>query len=1427
MLKIKFFVFLLFAFLVSQYSFAQLNQIHDAQGVTEDARKVMGKVAELQDEANKAFDKVIQDINRVGYNPIPLRIPFEKNPPAVNNDPYELRLNSIVMEPYGAKADLFMRIDKAKVFGGKNFVNPYIMFAANEVAFTKNGGFTGASNLIMLGDAEIEIGEGVTLKLFAINPANGSVTHAQFDCDGFKRLHLSAALEISNSVAVREDASGKKTDKPFYVEFETDVVDLNEWLFEINNIPTFQFTGLPDYSWSVKSLVYDNSLSINSPAMTIIPVDGERWKGFYCQQVSVKMPNYLRSKEKKGERSTFQVTDLQIDNSGFSGNFKVTEVFQDGAIGTWKYSVDEVSGRIVSNELKDFKMAGWISMPLAKQKTNDKGEEYSDFLYSGRYVNKQLKLDVVSVNSDWVDFTFLKAAQVTLENPGLSVTVGEKELQAAFIVDATVSIDASKSSSSEPNPASQSLLAVRLQQLKVQSQAPYLQVGTVIIDAKAKISNFPVTLVNARAVIEGDALQLGVTLNLNFMGEGENASGFGANADFMLTASRNPQTDRWSYKNMTLGQACIKVNNKAFEFNGCAQQFYEDPTKYPTPIYGEGFKAKLQAKFLGDIKVEATALFGKRPNRENLEGKKYWFVDAGVEFTKAIPIFTGVGINGFYGGAYYNMTLCGATTTTPESGTQNATSTPEGCSSQSEYGLNNNGLRFVPVEDANEVLGIRAGVGIESTPTAEAFGGRVILGAEFIKKQDKGFSIGKVSFEGKVKFINSKTEFLESKLKEISVPGATPEATTPCEEGILVDWVTFYNVEAKTLSGTLGNRINVLGIIKGKELGCGAGKTELFFSPNDWFVYVGRPDAPFGIDVLGVFSSQSYVIMGSKLPEPNFAPLPGIFTPLIDYNLLKTGGGFGFGLRAGASINIESPKIDVEICRVWGRVACGFTAGADILLAKDKSSCVINEKPRGMNGWYATGSAYVTAFAKIEGHGECVGIDGKLDLINFEIGAALAAQLPNPTLIAGQVTVTGTIATFPLSLDFKFRYPSHDQCSIGVNEANIAVIEKVYPSIKDHYINGYQGVQVSLTKGVGESFEYKIAKRDKKDEHDTYPISVLEPSILIQKVLNKEQKIYKPFTDYFIKMNTSKDEIFFVPNKVMEAGEYIATITAELSNGNNDVVEIAFTVTPEEDRIPMNLVSKSYPLPNMKNFYRLTGKQGFIQLKTLPAVPVKADPQKELVVKFIGGGEVLSTEKVTYNGTLGAENFVYNIPSHVFKESSKYRLQLVRRPLQTSTSSTTGEYTQGPVKESQADEIVLLEYDFTTSRFASFEQKMAAFAMGDGKEEGVFFILPLLLKPNSLEKTSIEAEALSEEEYRGYLIPQGERLEPLCKINSPVCPVSNQPGRTVPAIITQGSEGGNELWLCKDQDSPVSVSYYLPGRRTPEATYNFIFNKTK
>ncbi len=1358
--------------------------------VLDNAQHYLDRAKTVLDTATNsdAYDKLVNGEEKK----LPIQIPIKNT-----SDKYFIKLDSLVINPQYAYAVVMMKLDP-KVFSASYKGDP-LYFAGSDIRFTKSGGFTGDATMVLLSDCSIPMGNDVTLSLYSKNPINGSMTYATFGCDGFEELHVSGGLTFSQKLMMKEDNTGKTVPQDVTVYFETTIKDWDDWIIEINQIPTFQLTRLAGFSWSVTSFVLDKSITRNSMDF-VVPtgydmgyLNGmtEMWNGVFFKNITVKMPREFKKKSAKTtDRITISGTNFLIDQEGVTGELLATNLIPDGDIGRWTYTLDTVQVGFLKNVPAKAGFSGTLDMPLSKEK---KADGKFGLAFQGSIDRDQSNNPVYHFNVntlDSINFSMWSVAQVTISSARIGITSSSGNFKGDFCVSGDLAICPNfkkKDGSAPEDGKSATLLMVTVDSLSLHSYKSYWggvhKIG-LSGSALSLLSKLPIGIDNSDgkgiAVISQDdgngGQNLGVQINLyvNFMktngSDPKSSNGFGGTAQITVWAAEDANSGKWKYDRTELGSICIAVKNGGFELDGCVTRYGGDPT------YGEGFEGKLHAKFKPGIEVYVSAMFGRKSSKLPVTSVsdmasaydesgattvqtttyRYWYVDASVKLPVTIPIFEGIGINMFMGGAYHHMT-----TQTPLGGK------PLTCN-PSELGCANTGTKFLP--DSSIFLGVRAGVGIVSMPTAAVFSGNLLFGIEFLD----GGGINKIYFDGLAKFVNFGSTINVGAIQKLAAAtGNKGDAPGACEEGLSVGWHTEYNFPKETFSGTIEIKVNVAEVIKGVGDGCTAGLIEIYFSPQQWYLYIGRPTTPTGINLAGLLKIESYFVVGSVLPDPPMAPMPdGIAGTPLDASLLPNGGGIGLGVRASAGVSM-GVDLDMGPCDVNAGVEAGFEMGFDVLIAKDRVGidCGGQYNPRGINQWYATGQIYILAWGSVKAGYSCKLIgSGTVDLLDLRVAAYVFGQLPKPTYLKGGLDAEATLlGMFSASLHFDFKYG--DQCNQDISSSQKAfdVVEMVFPSDTLALSSVYTSPSAILKQPIGSSFPMNVAYGGNSGT-ETVTIQNADYKVTAYSLATKQTSNVSGV----VKLDNAKTTVSFVPYSVLPDSAIISVqLTVSYSNGGSDVRNWKFQTIPEPDKIDNSNIEYAYPLPQMQNMYRSTSSRGYVRLSTVPNKPLTLPTGYGFQVRYVKDGTTVYANAATVSKTVGVNQIEFVVPSDVLKDNQEYKFQIVKTS--TLTQKDDRDYTSGADAgmaggEQDKKDIVIIEYTFKTSLFSTFEEKMAAFSNGtlDYKDESQGVLL-LGLNTSTKAGTDLTTEGFSNEELQGYTPKAGVQMPPMIAlVSSPV-----------------------------------------------------------
>jgi hypothetical protein len=255
----------------------------------------------------------------------------------------------------------------------------------------------------------------------------------------------------------------------------------------------------------------------------------------------------------------------------------------------------------------------------------------------------------------------------------------------------------------------------------------------------------------------------------------------------------------------------------------------------------------------------------------------------------------------------------------------------------------------VYIPDGNAGLGFLAGVSLV-VANDNAINADVMFEVQF----NKGGGLKYIRFDGSAFFLTP------TKSRGRVSGGEAPKAT------ILAQMSMLFDNDNDVFHSNLKTYINLAGIITGVGPNGLVGEAVIHVDRNNWYTYIGRPSSMFGINILGLATAQTYFMVGTKVDN---LPLPPsevreIFGD-IDLSLMRddlaASGGKGFA--AGVHFKIAFDSKD-KFRPFYVMMAVG--AGTDIMLRNyGNAQCVGRNGKLGINGWYASGQAYVFLIGKV------------------------------------------------------------------------------------------------------------------------------------------------------------------------------------------------------------------------------------------------------------------------------------------------------------------------------------------------------------------------------------------------------------------------------------------------------------------------------
>lgn len=1191
----------------------------------------------------------------------------------INGRVYVIAIDSARMTPNGATFNAYFRF----TFPG---TNTELIFGGKNIGFTPGGiAMSSSTKLVLLNDKSIHLNDHLDL----IFPGDGT-NYVEWDCNGFKAANLSGVFEFDSTWLQPEDETVAK----LRANMQVNVHDLNNIMAMID-IPAFHIHGIKDFSFKVKNASVDMSDIANPNGLTVTsdmlddPGSPLLWRGFYLQELEVGLPQQIASA--KG-RPKVSVRNFIIDDQGLSGSISAENLVSlgDASAGGWPLSVDKIGLSFSKNKINGGELAGLMKIgflgddPLGydaaiSMRGNDTYYSFGirttvdktyKFFAGDITLNKDCRIQVTKTASDFLPVAVLNG-KVTLKQSLLNVN------------------------------------NIAFQDLTLSTRKPYVHSGTFDISntGDSKMGGFPIGFDDIHIGLSEGKVAIGATVKLNFMNSGD--KGFSGSTSFIVTAAQQEETKsvyvdnqlvtktetHWKLDKLIINDILLDVKVTAFTLHGELTIFDKHP------VYGNGFRGSLDLTIPGPIpKAKATAYFGSK------DDYKYWHVDAYIGVT--IPVGPVLQITGLMGGMSYHMER--PANFDPYDARNNVDKNGGLSKDLSEV------FTYVPVKEAG--LGFIGGVSL-------AFAQQMVVNANVALEvqfgTDGGFRYAQFDGAGYV---------MHQPVKAKNSKEAGEDEAAPV-------WVNFkmrYDNVNSTFDANLKTYINIAGVLRGIHERGLVGEAAFHVGPSDWWFYVGRPSQMFGLSVMGLAETQSYFMMGTKVED--MPPLPaevkevfeGINTDFMAMeNTMSTGRGFGFGVhfRTGFSFDYG----------VYGEFALG--AGADILLRNyGDAKCKGSNSVIGINGWYASGQAYVFVKGDVGIRVKVLGKKRGFSIAKLSAAVLLQAKLPNPAWFRGMVGVKYAVLGGLVKGTANIKIELGTQCEVmGAKELDIVVISDLKPDDQSQDVSVFATPQVAFNLAVGKTF----SMLNEYDEVATYRIQLDELKLM------KDQEEIKGTTELAADGNAASLILrdILPPASKLTASAKIHIDRQNggsweaLKNGSNidyETKSVTFTTGEAPDNIPWENVAYSYPIRRQYNFYPKEYNKGYIKLKRgqpyLFAATDGAGKKWKVTADMTGrNGQPVPTA-VSYEENTAMVNF--DIPGTLTNESV-YGFAIQRSSLdgeaaannvQRKTTTVIAEegdttsYAQNTLKGTATSGLSkeLISYNFRTSRYNTFVQKMNA-----------------------------------------------------------------------------------------------------------------------
>jgi hypothetical protein len=1207
---------------------------------------------------------------------------------------YRLSVTKLDLLPTGSKMDLLLSV-----------TTPYngdlnrLYFSATDVNWSEQGGFANENvRLALLDDFRIPFGKGMEIVLK--KATNNRGTFAEIDCFGLKFLSLDASLVFDNSLVIPADCENSPC-KKLSADFSMTVETWSDLIVNIN-LPAFQIPTLKGWIFQAEQVVFDFSENRKSTMaelpksyiQTYFPNDENLWRGVFINSLNVTLPESFEGRE----RFSFRAQSLIIDEMGITGILSAKNVIPKGLahVGGWGLSVDTLGLEFFANRLKSGSFGGLLDLPITDTSLN----------YFGHIFENNRYLMQVDLN-DKIQFDFLKTASVKLDKASfVKMELVENKFVTQAVLHGEIGFDKMSESGNTSNLLN--IQSIVFENLTLQNRKPYLTVSKFSYDGSIGFSGFPAQI-DKLAMQSGDEnlmLQCLVNVGLTSAKDG----GFKGKTGFSIRSKleKTEHKHRWVYDGLSLENISVSIDEHAFSLKGGLEIFENNPT------YGQGFSGSVELKIKQpNITVNTSAIFGKT------DDFRYWFADGLVNFgTTGIPIFAGLSLNGFGGGAYQRMKPV------------------FGKNSTSAIGVSSSGIQYVP--DNSTKLGIQAAVTISAQSNPKIFNGKA--GVELSFNNSGGLNF--IQFKGTANAAQAlSNDYFDQMKKTVDLLGEMDKNTqeklrqeASKDAAITATLELNYDFNHAVFRGLFDTEISA-------PLLRGSGKAELYLSSDKWFFHVGHPDRRFKIS-LGVgnlsLNTGVYLMAGHDIPAmPN---PPAIIANLIDRNdfssldqsrsrdisSINSGRGFAFG--SDFSMNTGDLKFLMFFAQFQTQLGFDF-----MLKDYGNLTCAHRTGTLGIDGWYGSGQAYAYLGGKLGIEVNVFRKNRQFTILDAKVGTLLQAQLPNPVWLSGNLAADYKILNGLIKGRCNFKFELGEKCELPKLSQfdGFDVIADLKPNQDEVDVHVFSLPQAAFNMPV---------KEFQASETETYKIE------LESFVLKSENTVFTGNLEW----NEDRTSVIFTSREVLPSQATTTTSVVlnffEKNNGvwkpllddknqpQKEMLSRTFKTGDRPKTLPVSEIMYSYPVIDQQNFYVQESVEGYIQMKRNFEFLFDVATY-DYSIRFEGSNGIVFSSNVIYNAS--KDRIEWAMPQ--LKTQTDYVAKIIGEPRKTNenfenvsenyTSKNFGdrensiEIRTSEISETsvKSETIEVFSYEFRTSVYPTFAEAIASIKLQKATLQSLLF----------------------------------------------------------------------------------------------------------
>lgn len=1147
--------------------------------------------------------------------------------------------------------------------------NNVLSLLAKDVCFSNSTLICGDASFVLASDFALP---NIQMNIKGYQSPSDPGTFVKYADKKMQQFRIHAEYIFPTTLLRKTDGSELKA------SLKADAVSWSDWVATVTMDP-FQVSSLKDITFSLKEhAIYDHSTKSNAPGMPAsfdatlsqknADISSPLWTGFYLPSLTVSLPALVTDVKKKNKNLEVSAQHFIIDRQGVTGMVNARNVISlsNGSLAGWYCSIDDINIKFLNSSFKEGGLYGQVILPFSNKDSKQSQIDYSCTLSSAA-VGGGFTYQFVARPKNDIDFSAWWA-RFKISNGSIMVSNASGEVIASANLSGSLNIEG------KVDGYQIGLELIKIEELQIQTKGPdFVKVKNATMGFSSPqhaLSGFPISIKNAKPSLRGAnaGLIFDVSLNLSDAADGllpDATTTFRIGAD-IISGARSV----WKRSKLQLAEVKVKGTVAGLvHVDGSMKFFKEDPT------FGDGIQARLDHIYftgLEQVKISANAKFGKKEF-------SYWYFDASATIPP-VPIAPGLSINGFGGGAYYNL----------EKDPGIGKMLPK------DYFKNMSAYRLDAFKPKKGVAGFNAKIAFCSSEGGTLFAGFGEIGMSFLK--------GINTMDGQL--------FFQALNPDVGVGKMVPVN----EQAVIRGSINFHlGIPDKVVEIKGAVDINAANVLKG------GGRFALLsdVGNDNYYLKIGVPDDRIFVDFVSLATLNAYFMAGNKLDIVLPDPDPAIVDVRKLSGYKKESIPMQGGLAFGASLKVQE-QLKFFPFKIDAHAGLGF----DINLGRATAKCAGSKSSAlpGINGWYATGQVYAGIGGRFSLFVDIFFYTGEVEIARLDASVLLTGGLPNPWWFDGYAMLEYAVLDNLISGNVNFKISMGDKCEQETKIFSQPLIAELTPrnGNKDVPLNAY--LETSFNYPVEEDFHLTVTNKSGGSQIRTFRI-VLEESKVVDAGSGQTFASHRQPESYPFYADRNKKLSFSPDQALMPQTNYRFTTTAKAQEFSatsrtwNDVYfknelvretkESSFKtgeckledyITSKKNRIA------AYPFPGQRYFLPGESKRGALVLdRNYSCTDTKAKGYT-LVAKFTVYKNRQKQTEFERAINASGKYLLFDLPE--LPNTSLVEVTIIKRAAYNTTRPAGIMAAAYAAAKTKTLDVPLYTYHFQTSRYNTLAEKM-------------------------------------------------------------------------------------------------------------------------